>query len=103
MTIQQQVPQMILEDLGITSLPPAAQEEIVARLGQNVLQHLTLAILEKVPEGKRDEFEKLSANKDEEGVEAFLRNEIPNLDEFVKKEVKKSISEYKKIRDSLVS
>ncbi len=103
MAINQQIPSMILEDLGIGDLSKEAQEEIITQLGQNVLQHLTVAILEKVPEGKRQEFESLSATKDEEKIEAFLRTEIPNLDDFVKKEVKKSIGEYKKIRDSLVS
>lgn len=103
MAINQQIPSMILEDLEIGDLSKEAQEEIITQLGQNVLQHLTVAILEKVPEEKRQEFESLSATKDEEKIETFLRTEIPNLDDFVKKEVKKSISEYKKIRDSLVS
>ena len=93
----QALKQQLVKDLDIESLPEVLQDEIIEGLGQNVMKRVTLEILKKIPEDKRDEFESISEKGDQEQARAFIGQYIPNLDEFTAQVTTKEVNEYKEL------
>ena len=83
--------QNIIKDLGLDTLPPERQMQVLLGIGRVIQQNIILRVLELLPEEAKDEFDKLLAEKmnDEEAVLGFLRSKIPNLDQIVEEEISK--------------
>lgn len=85
----------IIEELGLSSFPKEKQDELIARIGKTILTSLTIALFDALPEEVRDEFKEISESGDTERMQSFLETHIPNTEEFIKKEIKKTIDEIK--------
>lgn len=86
---------ILTKELGIGSLPEDMQGDILAKVGEFVLQSLTMVIFDKLSTPAREEFEKLSAKGDDTLIAEFLGEQIPEFHTLLTDEVKKAIELYK--------
>lgn len=86
---------MIAADLGIKDLPLETQQALIAQFGEIALKAATMAVLEKLPEGKREEFAQLSEAGDITAIKLFLDREVPGHDELVKQAVAEEVKRFK--------
>jgi len=86
--------QTIIEELGLQDLPQEKQDELMTQIGEVVMKRIYLETMETL---EKDDQEKLVdlIEKNPEGVEVFLREKIPDYDNFVKKVVDEFKSELK--------
>jgi len=89
---------LIATDLGISALPLDQQQELINGLGEVALKAATAAILEQVPEGKRDEFAALAAGGDAGAMQKFLDAEVPEHEALAKQAVAAEIDRFKSSR-----
>lgn len=87
----------LIKDLGMEGLPREVQDEVIARLGENILRRITVSIVEKISPEARHEFDSISEAGDSERMKTFLNGQIPDFDNFVKGEVEKSVMEFKQL------
>lgn len=98
---QEEIKNSILNELGLSSLPDNYKDEFLSRLGEGLIKRITAAVLEKLPERLRGEFEALSKAGDNDKMHQFLKDSIPNIDEITQRELKEGIEEFKNIADGL--
>lgn len=67
----------LMEALGIGGLPAEEQERLTAAFAEVALKAATVAVLEKLLEGKHDEFARLAEAGDAVALGAFLDREVP--------------------------
>ncbi len=92
-----------MKDLEIEGLPTEAQDEILVKMGENFIRAVTLAVIEKLPENKREDFEEVGKTGDQNKVREFLSPYIPNFDQFMRDVVKQEIAEFKKAKASVLA
>jgi hypothetical protein len=78
--------QTIIEELGLQSLPQEKQEELMAQIGEVVMKRIYLETMESLEKEDQEKLIDLMEKKPEE-AESFLREKIPDYDNFVKKVV----------------
>ncbi|OHA79493.1 MAG: hypothetical protein A2747_00660 [Candidatus Yonathbacteria bacterium RIFCSPHIGHO2_01_FULL_44_41] len=83
--------EILIKELGIDGLPEEAQDEIVAKLGEVILKSLTVAIFEKLSNGARTEFERISAKGDHAMIQEFLEENVPDLHTLMEEEVRRTL------------
>ena len=93
--MQDETQQLIAQDLGIADLPKEEQLSLIAEFGAVALKAATISILEKMPEGKRDEFSKLAEAGDPAAVQGFLDKEVPDHDVIAKAAVAEEVRKFK--------
>ncbi len=76
-TMPDDLTKTIATQLGVADLPSAEQEQIIAGFGAVALKSATLAVLQMLPEGKRDEFATLAEAGDAAAIQVFLDREVP--------------------------
>ncbi|HAQ05918.1 TPA: hypothetical protein DCP13_03970 [Candidatus Azambacteria bacterium] len=91
----------IIDELGISDLPVEVQDRILSQFTENLVKSIALAIMERLPEDKREEFEKLSEAGEQEKINQFLTAQIPDYQNLVQNEVNSAKEEFKKIVESL--
>jgi len=80
----------LIKELGLESLPPERQMEIVLGIGRVIQQNVILRILDELPEKDKEDFDKfLKEERNEEEITKFLEKRIPNLDDIVNEEIEK--------------
>lgn len=78
--------QTIIEELGLADLPQEKQEELLVKIGEVVMKRIYLETMENLEKPDQEKLvDLMDTNPD--GIEAFLKEKIPNYDEFVKKVV----------------
>ena len=87
----QEIRDVLINELGIESLPEEAQNEVVAKVGDIILKSLTLAILDKLSIEARAEFEHISEKGDEVLIQEFLNDNVPNLSTLMEEEIRKTL------------
>lgn len=87
----------LAKDLGLGEVPQSIRDEVIARVGENILRRITIAIVEKIAPEARQEFDSISEAGDSERMKTFLNTQIPDFDNFVKNEVNKSVLEFKQL------
>ena len=87
----------LVKDLGLDGIPKDVQDEVIARVGENILRRLTVSIVEKISPEARQEFDSISEAGDSERMKTFLNAQIPDFDNFVKNEVHKNVLEFKQL------
>lgn len=91
-----EITKAIAKDLGIESVPADEQKKLIAQFGEVALKAATIAVLEKLPEDKRGEFEKLAQAGDAAALKTFLDTEVPNHEELARQAV---VNEVKRFKD----
>ena len=93
--MQDDITKVIAADLGISDLPAAEQEQLISQFGEVALKAATVAVLEKMPETKRDEFAKLAEAGDATAIKAFLDAEVPGHEDIAKTAVQAEVQKLK--------
>lgn len=86
---------MLVKDLEIEGLPREAQDEIIIKMGENLIKAVTIAVIDKVPVEERSAFEKVGKTGDQEKVREFLSPYIPNFDQFMSDVAREEINAFK--------
>ena len=73
----------MLEEMELQHSTPEVQSEMLAKLGQNIIERVMLELLTAVPEPARAEFESHVGSGDVAAFRAFLEQHINDLDEFI--------------------
>ena len=96
--MQDELTALIATDLGITDLPIEEQQALIAQFGEIALKAATLSVIEKLAEGKRDEFAKLAEASDSNALKTFLDREVPGHEETTKAAVAEEVKRFKAFR-----
>jgi len=97
MITNQDTREQIIKELELGGLPAEAQDEIISKLAENTLKKVTIAMLDKLPEDKRGEFEMLASAGDAGQVYAFLNAHVPDASALIQSEMQSSIAEIKRL------
>ena len=73
----------LVEEKGFPELEPEVLQQIKADLGERAENRIHAAILEHMPEGRLEEFEKKLDMGNAEEVQTFCRENVPDFDEVV--------------------
>jgi hypothetical protein len=77
-------PEQILDMLGIADLAPEEQEAALLDIEELIYKGTMVRLVERMDDQVRDKFEKLlESDADEEAVEAFLTEHVPDADQAV--------------------
>jgi len=79
----------LIAELGLQALPDSKKEEMVLRIGELIQQNVVLRIISEMPEGDKDEFEKVLGEDSSEKTMEFLQAKFPNLSQVVEEEIAK--------------
>lgn len=93
--MQDELTKAIANDLGITDLPIEEQQALIAQFGEVALKAATLSVVEKLSEGKREEFAKLAEAGDPVALKAFLDAEVSGHEEIAKAAVAEEVKRFK--------
>jgi len=96
--MQDELTALIAADLGIKDLPPEEQKTLIAQFGEVALKAATLAIVEKLAEGKREEFAQLAESGDAGKLQEFLNREVPGHEDIAKAAVAEEVRRFKAFR-----
>ena len=90
--------QQVILELGLSNDPLDVQAELIASVGETIMQRVVLEIVKKLPDVFAKKFENLIGAGDMQAIRALVTLYIPNLDEFIAAEARK---EYAIIRDRM--
>lgn len=98
--MQDEMQQLIAKDLGIENLSSEQQRQVISEFGVVALQAATLAIVEQLPEDKREEFGTLSKSGDAGALQAFLDANAPDHENIAKQAVARELARFKDFQAS---
>ena len=90
----------IAADLGIDHLSKEDQQTLIAQFGEVALKAATIAVVEKLPEDKRQEFAKLAEAGDAKALQGFLDTEVPDHEAVAKAAVDAEVQRFKELQAS---
>ncbi|OGG41220.1 hypothetical protein A2118_03515 [Candidatus Kaiserbacteria bacterium GWA2_50_9] len=93
--MQDELTALIATDLGIKDLPLEQQQTLIAQFGEIALKAATIAVIEKLAEGKRDAFAKLAEAGDAAALKTFLDTEVPGHEDIAKAAVAEEVKRFK--------
>jgi hypothetical protein len=80
--------QTLLEVLGLEDLLPEEQEELLLDLNELIFKGAMVRLIERMDDATKADFDALMESEaDEEEVEAFLMERVPDADEAVQETV----------------
>ncbi len=91
----QELRAILLGELHIEDLPEEEQDDIISKLGDNILKSLTLKILEQLSQENRKKFEIVSASGDDNRIHEFLKATVPDMHTLMETEIRKIIQLYR--------
>ena len=87
--------QKTAEELGISNLSLEEQEQLVAQFGEVALKAATIAVMEKLPEAKQEEFAALAEAGGGKPLQDFLNREVPEHETLAKAAVAEEAANFK--------
>lgn len=93
--MQDEITKAIAADLGIGELGIEEQQSLITQFGEVALKAATLAIVDKLPLDKRDEFAALAEAGDPGALQTFLNAHVPNHEEIAKAAVDEEVRRFK--------
>jgi hypothetical protein len=93
----------LITELGLGDLSDEKKMELVIKWGNIVQKDIMMRVLAELPEGDKEELDKLLIGKGEnfEEIYQFLEKKLPNLDEIAKEEIEKFRKEMRETFKSL--
>ncbi|MEK7558445.1 MAG: DUF5663 domain-containing protein [Patescibacteria group bacterium] len=88
---------LIAKELGAGALRDEAKDELIMKMGENIMKRTTLAILKRLTLEEQNEFEKIAGSGDYQAVYNFASSKIDGFQEFIKNEASQEILEFKKL------
>jgi len=101
--MQDEIQKAVAEQLGIDGLGSDEQKEIIAQMTGVMLKAASIALLENLPEGKRDEFIAITDKQDEAGLKAFLAKELPDSENIVRAAIEGEVKRFNEYQQSLTA
>lgn len=98
--MQDELTRTIVAELGLDGLPLAEQESVIAGFGEVALKAATMAVLEKLPESKRDEFASLAEAGDQAALTSFLDREVPGHEALARAAVSDELARFKETQSA---
>ncbi len=98
--MQDEMQKLIAQDLGISDLSAEQQQQLISEFGAVALKAATVAIVEKLPEGKRGRFAELAQGGDPAALQTFLDAEVPDHEEVAKAAVAEEVKKFKEFQAS---
>jgi hypothetical protein len=96
--MQDEVQQMLAKDLGLADLSSAEQKMLIEQFGLVALKSATIAVLEQMPEDKREEYTKLAEAGDAPTLKAFLDTAVPNHEQLVQAAIAEEVKEFRALQ-----
>jgi hypothetical protein len=93
--MQDEIQQAVAKELGIEGLTSEEQQDLIAQMTGILLKAASIAILEKLPESKRDEFVAIAGQENETAIRTFLEKELPESEAIVRTAVAEEIRRFK--------
>ena len=97
------IPKNIIDELNLSGLPEDKQEQLLSAMTESVLKEITIAVLKRLSDDEKVEFDKVRETGDSEKINKFLKDKIKDYDKMVEKiiedfknEMKSTISELEK-------
>ncbi|MBI3572407.1 hypothetical protein HY091_02665 [Candidatus Kaiserbacteria bacterium] len=88
----------VAEDLGISDLSSEQQQQLIEQFGALTLKAVTVSVLEKMPENKREEFAALSERGDAGALKAFLDAAVPGHEQVARAAVAEEVKRFKEFQ-----
>jgi septum formation inhibitor MinC len=93
---QNDIQKTLIEELGLSDLPPEKQEQLIDKMTEVLLKRIFLETMERLDDQGKEEYEKMiTAGTNPEEMEQFLTSRIKNYDEMIKKTVEDFKNEMK--------
>ncbi|MFT5179627.1 MAG: hypothetical protein ACI9GH_000344 [Candidatus Paceibacteria bacterium] len=73
----------LLIEKGVEGVPEDVRNQMVEDLESRLEKMIDATILNNIPEGDLEEFEKKLDSSDENEMQSFIKEKIPNLDEVL--------------------
>jgi aspartyl/asparaginyl-tRNA synthetase len=73
----------LLEEKGLTSLDPEILVEAKKDIMEKAEDKIKATIFENIPENKLEEFNKLMEDNNEENLQKFIKETLPNIEELI--------------------
>ena len=93
---QDELKKLIEKELGMEEFPEELQDEMIGKIGEQVMLRITLEILKRLTPEEQEEFEKIVSEGDYQAGYEFASSKISGFQEFVKGEALKELVELKK-------
>ncbi len=88
------------KELDIENLPLEEQREIITLFGDIATRAVASAVLEALPEEKREPFMKVADTDNKEAIAGFLNRELPNHEAITAATIKDEIRRFKEFKKS---
>ncbi len=74
----------LVKEFELENLPEAKQQELLDMMTETVMKQIFLALGEKMGDEGADEFDTLMKSGDQQKLESFIKQYVPDPDMFVK-------------------
>jgi len=94
---QTQIQKTLLDELGLSDLPPDKKNQLVIKMTEAILKRIFLETMDKLDDQGKEEYEQMITNgASPRQVEEFLNSKIQNYDALVEKTLEDFRREMKK-------
>ena len=88
--------ELLLRELGAQSLDPMMQDELLVRLGENIMMLIAQEVEQRIAPALRPQLKELEASGDNQAMQAFLESAIPGYDMLLQNVAKSVVLEHKR-------
>lgn len=99
--MDEEIQKSVAKELGIEGLTLEEQRELIVQMTGVMLKAANLAILEKLPDGKREEFVAIADTRDETALREFLMRELPDSEAIVRAAVAEEVRRFREGRETI--
>lgn len=100
--MNEELKKVLVEALGISSLPNDKQEEMIQQIGVLVYQGALIRSMEYMSDEEVIEFENLTnSNTDPERVFSFIKSKVENFEQIIKEEAENFLSKSNSIMSQI--
>lgn len=85
----------IATDLGIASMAPEEQKQLIAQFGEVALKAATVAVVEKLAPERREEFAKIAETGDGAALKSFLDAQVPGHEQIAAQAVQEEVKRFR--------
>lgn len=95
------VREMLAERLGVAGASPEIQAVVIDEIGGLALQRLTMLMYAQLSETDRAAFEALTEKNDMPGMQRFITEKVPNLEQLTQEAIQTEITAFQEFQKSL--
>ena len=86
----------LVDGLDLDGLSEEQADEVIARVGEQIMQKVIIKILDQLSEEDKVMFTQITESKNGEDMQKFLAEKIPNLSELIEEETQTRLVSLKK-------